>query len=131
MKRTWLGLLMTAALTAGCAHGTLVSEAPARERDVRGSARVGHEARAIVAGPAMLIHATGDKPVRWFLVDRVSGGDADCAAAGAAPSPLAESTGVHLTIAPGHVLCAAVAQGATDVMWHEVVESTPNLWALR
>lgn len=84
-----------------------------------------------MAGPALLVHATGDKPVRWFVVDRISGGDADCAAAGSARSSIAESAGVHLTIAPGHVLCAAVAQGATDVTWHQVIESSPNMWALR
>lgn len=131
MKTTVWGLVMTAALLAGCAHGRLACEGDARARDMRGSARVGQAARAIVAGPALLVHATGDKPVRWFVVDRVSGGDADCAAAGSIPAPLAESTGVHLTIAPGHLLCAAVARGATDVMWHQVLETTSNMWALR
>jgi hypothetical protein len=131
MKTTVWGLFMTMALLAGCAHGTLASNGEAGERDVRGSARVGQSARAIVAGPALLVHATGDKPVRWFVVDRVSGSDADCATVRATAAPLAESTGVHLTIAPGHLLCAEVARGATDVMWHEVLEPTANMWALR
>lgn len=131
MKRTVWGLFMTVALLAGCAHGTLVSDGQARERDVRGSARVGEAARVVVAGPALLVHATGDKPVRWFVVDRVSGGDADCKLAGSVAAPLAESTGVHLTIAPGHLLCAAVARGTTDVLWHQVLDTSPTMWALR
>jgi hypothetical protein len=83
----------------------------------------------IVVGPARLVHARGEKPVRWFVAARVSGGDSDCA--GPAGQPLAESTGAHLTVASGHVLCAAVEKGATDVLWHEVVEPSDEAWALR
>lgn len=131
MKTTWLGLAVTIAWTLGCAHRPVVPDGAAQERDLRGSTRVGHQARAIVAGPVLLIHASGDKPVRWFVADRVSGGDSDCTGPRSPASTLAESTGVHLTIAPGHVLCAAVAQGATDVTWHRVVDTTATLWALR
>jgi hypothetical protein len=130
MKTTGAILFITLGLSAGCAHQGLVTDGSAGERDARGSAHVGHQARAIVAGPARMVHASGEKPVRWFVVDRVSGGDSDCLAPGAAGAPLSESTGVHTTIAPGHVLCAAVAQGATDVTWHRFGES-PAMWALR
>jgi hypothetical protein len=131
MKTTLLGLAMVLGATMGCAHGTLVPDGPAQEREMRGSAHVGQQARVIVAGPAPLVHATGEQPVRWFLAHRISGGDGDCAAAGASPSLLSESSGVHLTIAPDHVLCASVAQGTTDVRWHQDAESSRNLWALR
>lgn len=134
MKTTLLGLFMTMAAMTGCAHQTLVSSWPPPDRDLRGSARVGHDARMIVAGPAVLVHATGEKPVRWFVVERVSGGDQDCAAVRSTPaaaSPLVESTRIHVTVAAGHLLCAAVAQGATEVTWHQVVDTTAKMWALR
>jgi hypothetical protein len=125
------GMTMVAVLTMGCAHGTLVATGPAQGRDIRGSARVGQEARLIASGPARLVHATAEKRVRWFLADQVIGDDSDCAAAGRSAQRLSESTGAQVTIAPGHVLCAAVAQGATDVMWHQFAETSDNLWALR
>lgn len=131
MKMTVLGLAMISGWTMGCAHGTAALDDAPQSRELRGSARVGQEARAIVAGPALLVHAAGDKPVRWFVVPRVSGGDVDCAAAPASAAVLPESTGIHLTIEAGHVLCATVAQGATEVVWHQVVEGTTRLWALR
>ncbi len=131
MKMTVLGLAMSVGLSMGCAHGRAVPGDLAQTRELRGSARVGHEARAIVAGPALMVHATGDKPVRWFVAPRVSGGDVDCVAGRPAAELLPEATAVHLTIAPGQLLCAAVARGATEVMWHQVVEHTTNLWALR
>ena len=131
MRTMLLGLTIATGLSVGCAHGTLVAAGPTEGRDVRGEARVGQEARAIVAGPARLVHATGDKPVRWFLADRVSGGDADCAAARPSASVLSESTGAHMTIGSGRVLCASVASGSTDVMWHQFVDANDKLWALR
>lgn len=131
MKMTWLGLAVTIVWTLGCAHRTPLPEGAAQERDLRGSARVGLAAKPIVTGPALLIHATGDKPVRWFVADRVTGTDADCTVPRSPAALVTESTGVHLTIAPGHVLCAAVAQGATDVMWHQFIGASTNLWALR
>jgi hypothetical protein len=131
MKMTVLGLAIGVGLTMGCAHGTAIPGGAAPAQELRGSARVGHEARAIVAGPALLVHATGDKPVRWFVAPRVTGGDLDCASDRPPSASLPESPGVHLTIAPGQVLCAAVAQGATDVMWHQVLERSTNLWAFR
>ena len=128
MKSKLLGLAMMMAMTVGvgCAHGETGSA-----RDVRGSARVGQEARAIVVGPARLVHATGEKPVRWFVADRVSGGDADCAGADASQAVLSESMSAHLTVTPGHVLCATVERGATDVMWHQLAEANDNMWAVR
>jgi hypothetical protein len=131
MRTMLLGLTVAMGLTMGCAHGTLVTGAPTDARDVRGSTRVGRAARLIVAGPARLVHATGEKPVQWFVADRVSGGDGDCTAARAAARVLSESTRTQVTIAPGHVLCAVVASGATDVMWHQFVAPTDNMWALR
>jgi hypothetical protein len=131
MKGLLLGLATAVALMTGCAHGTLGGDSPGQKQHLSGSARIGHEARVIVAGPALLVHATGEKPVRWFVAERVSGGDSDCAAARSSVSVLSESTGVHVTITSGHVLCASVARGATDVNWRATVESTPNLWALR
>jgi hypothetical protein len=129
MKAMLMGLTMVMGMAAGCAHGgaTLAS---AGGRDVRGSARVGQVARVIVVGPARLVHATGEKPVRWFVAERVSGGDRDCTAPVSAEA-LAESKGAHLTVGNGHVLCAAVAIGATDVMWHELAEAGDSVWALR
>jgi len=115
-----------AAATAGCAHGTAATD---RGRDVRGMARVGHEARALLVGPAHLVHATGEKPVRWFVADRVSGDDRDCAQSSSAL--LSESAGAQLTVGSGKVLCAAVASGATDVNWHQLPEQADRLWALR
>lgn len=131
MNRMLMGLVMVTAVTMGCAHGARVVDAAPHGRDVRGWARVGHEARAIIAGPAFMVHATGEKPVRWTVVARVNGGDSDCATPGSPATLLSESTGVHLTIAPGSVLCAYVARGTTEVSWHEVVEQPANLWALR
>jgi hypothetical protein len=131
MKTTGAILFITMAVTAGCAHQALVTDGSAGERDLRGSARVGHQGRAIVAGPALMVHAGAEKKVRWFLVDRVSGGDSDCEAGRAAAAPLAQSSGVHTTIAPGHVLCAVLADGATDVTWHRFGQSNANMWALR
>jgi hypothetical protein len=121
-----LGLAM--ATTAGCAHGTL---ATGEGRDLRGSARIGQAARVLLVGPARLVHATGEKPVRWFVAERVSGGDADCAVSSSAQITLSESRGANLTVGAGHVLCAAVADGSTDVMWHEQRETNSNMWALR
>jgi hypothetical protein len=130
MKAMLVGLMVAMGLSVGCAHGTETVVTTNGGRDVRGSVRVGEAARVIVVGPAQLVHATGEKPVRWFVAARVSGGDGDCA--NPAPGqPLAESTGAHLTVAGGHVLCAAVAKGATDVMWHEMVEPADGVWALR
>jgi len=120
-------MLAALALAAGCAHGTGV---PDRARDVRGTARVGHAARALLAGPAHLVHATGDKPVRWFVADRVNGDDRDCAGSRSAVV-LSESVGAQLTVGSGKVLCASVASGATDVMWHELRDGDDSLWALR
>ncbi len=77
------------------------------------------------------MHATAEKRVRWFVADRVSGGDADCARADASQTVLSESISAHLTVTPGHVLCASVAGGATDVMWHQLAERNDNMWALR
>jgi hypothetical protein len=130
MKAVLMGLTMVMGLAAGCAHGTATPASAGGGRDVRGSARVGQEARVIVVGPARLVHATGEKPVRWFVAERVSGGDRDCASP-VSVEPLAESKGAHLTVGNGHVLCAAVAAGATDVMWHEMVEPADGVWALR
>ena len=114
-----LGLAAILGAAAGCAHGTAVSAGPAPGRQLGGAARVGQEARVIVTGPALLVHATGDRSVRWFLVQRVSGGDGDCAAPRASSFLLPESSSVHLTIAPDHELCASVAQGTADVIWHQ------------
>jgi hypothetical protein len=92
---------------------------------------VGQEARALLVGPARLVHATGEKPVRWFVADRVIGDDRDCAAGSGGHAVLSESVSAQLTVTPGHVLCAAVERGATDVMWHEFIEANDNMWALR
>jgi len=126
MNAKLLGLATMMAVAVGCAHGGTGSG-----RDVRGAARVGQEARALIAGPARLVHATAEKRVRWFVADRVSGGDADCARADASQTVLSESISAHLTVTPGHVLCASVAGGATDVMWHQLAERNDNMWALR
>ena len=85
---------------------------------------------ALLAGPAHLVHATGDKPVRWFVADRVNGDDRDCAGSRSAVV-LSESVGAQLTVGSGKVLCASVASGATDVMWHELRDGDDSLWALR
>jgi hypothetical protein len=130
MKAMLMGLTMVLGMAAGCAHGGATLASAGAGRDLRGSARVGQVARVIVVGPARLVHATGEKPVRWFVAERVRGGDSDCAAPVAAEA-LAESRGAHLTVGNGHVLCAAVATGATDVMWHELVEEGDSVWALR
>jgi hypothetical protein len=112
---------------AGCAHGT----APVNHaREVRGMARVGKGARALIVGPARLVHATGEKAVRWFVAKRVTGDDRDCVAA-PAPGALSEAGRAQLTIGAGHVLCAAVARGATDVMWHELSDGGGSLSAHR
>jgi hypothetical protein len=111
----------------GCAHGTSTSD---RGRAVRGGARVGPEARALVLGPAPVVHATGDKPVRWFVVDRVKGDDSDCAGPIASARGF-ESARARLSVTSGQVLCAMVARGATDVIWHELPEGEGSLWALR
>jgi len=128
MKSMLVGLTVAMGLSMGCAHGATTSGGAGR--DVRGSARVGEAARVIVVGPARLVHATGEKPVRWFVAARVSGGDSDCAKP-VGGQPLVEAVGAHLTVGSGHVLCAAVDKGATDVMWHEMVEPGDGVWALR
>lgn len=120
-------LAMAMTVAVGCAHGTM---APGHARDARGMTRVGREARALLVGPAQLVHATGDKPVRWFVTERVSGTDRDCAGA-SPPAVLSETAGAQLTVGSGQVLCAAVAHGATDVMWHEIDDRAGGLWALR
>jgi hypothetical protein len=122
-----LAMAVAMAAAAGCAHGPV---APERASDARGMARVGQQARALLVGPARLVHATGDKPVRWFVADRVSGDDRDCAGL---PSPVAlgESAGAQLAVGSGQVLCAAVARGATDVMWHRLPDVADTLWARR
>jgi len=122
-----LAMVMGMAAAVGCAHGTM---APERARDVRGMARVGQEARALMAGPARLVHATGDKPVRWFVAERVTGDDRDCTAA-ASTAVWSASAGAQLTVSSRQVLCAAVARGATDVMWHRLPDGEGGLWALR
>jgi len=114
------------AAAAGCAHGTAT---PDRGRDLRGMARVGRDARALLVGPARVVHATGDKPVRWFVADRITGDDRDCAVA--MPAALPESGGAQLSVSSGKVLCAAVSSGATDVNWHKLPEGDDSLWALR
>ncbi len=127
IKTMTLALTLTIATAAGCAHGGATER---RGRDVRGSARVGQEARALVVGPARLVHATGEKPVRWFVAKQVQGDDRDCAGA-ASPVVLLEAALAQLSVSSGHVLCAAVASGATDVNWHEFAERNDSLWALR
>jgi hypothetical protein len=126
MNTKLLGLATMMAVAVGCAHG-----APGQGRDVRGSARISQQARALVVGPAHLVHATGERPVRWFVADRVTGGDQDCLRASQSEALLAESVSAHLTVTPGHVLCAAVAGGSTDVNWHQLAENNTNMWALR
>ena len=129
MRAMLLGLGLAMATAAGCAHGTMGA---GQGRDVRGSARVGQEARLLLVGPARLVHATGEKPVRWFVAERVSGGDGDCAMSSSSRITLSESRGANLTVGAGHVLCAVVVSGSTDVMWHEQRESNDNnMWALR
>src|SRR5262245_44036404 len=123
-----LGLTMMVAVAVGCAHGPTGLGAGGG-RDVRGAIHVGQQARARVVGPAHLVHATGEKPVRWFVADRVSGDDADCARASAG-AVLTEATSAHLTVTPGHVLCAAVGDGSTDIAWHQLAERNDNMWAL-
>lgn len=124
-----LGLAMVGA--AGCAHGT-AGMSGGEGRDVRGSARIGESAKLLVVGPAELVHADGEKPVRWFVAAHVNGDDRDCAATAAGQAVLSEAATAHLTVGSGQVLCAAVAKGTTDVMWHEVIERADNsLWALR
>lgn len=127
MRRMVVAVAMVLAIAAGCAHGAVSNQS---RRDLRGGARVGLRARAIVAGSAALVHATGDKPVRWFVADRVNGDDRDCANP-ASRIVLAESMNAAVTVASGQVLCAAVASGATDVNWHQFREANNNMWALR
>jgi hypothetical protein len=123
-----LGLAMVGA--AGCAHGT--ASVGGDGRDVRGSARVSQEAKLLLVGPAQLVHADGEKPVRWFVAERVNGDDRDCTGAATGQVVLSEGQTAHLTVGSGQVLCAAVAKGATDVMWHEVVaHENGSMWALR
>jgi hypothetical protein len=126
MKSKLMGVVTAMAATVGCAHGSM-----GEGRDVRGSAIVTQAARALVVGPARLVHATGEKPVRWFVADRISGTDQDCTRAPASQMMLAESVSAHVTVTPGHVLCAAVDGGQTDVNWHQLAESNHNIWALR
>ena len=126
------GLLLTAlgvTLMVGCAHGG----AGRSERELRGLARVGGEGRVLVAGPASLVHANlqGTKTVTLFVVERVSGDDGDCAKRPAAQALPADATRAQVTVAAGHVLCAASASGPTDVSWHAHLDGNPNLWALR
>ena len=128
MKAMLLGLGLAMAAAAGCAHGTAVT---GPGRDARGSARIGQEARLLVVGPARLVHASGEKPVRWFVAERVSGDDRDCAVRTSSGTTLSESMKANLTVGAGHVLCAVVADGSTDVMWHEQRESNDSMWALR
>jgi len=122
-----MGLGVT--LMVGCAHGT----GGHSDRELRGSARVGGEGRMLVAGPASLVHANlqGTKAVTLFVAERVSGGDGDCAKHSAAQALPADGTRAQLTVAAGHVLCAASASGPTDVSWHAHVDGNPSLWALR
>jgi hypothetical protein len=129
VKSNLKALVVAAAMAAaaGCAHGTAT---PDRGRDLRGMARVGQDARALLVGPARLVHATGEKPVRWFVADRITGDDRDCAVATPAAA-LPESSGAQLRVSSGKVLCAAVSSGATDVNWHKLPESPDGLWALR
>ena len=128
LKVLAMAVAMAAAAAAGCAHGTMT---PERATDARGMARVGQQARALLVGPARLVHATGDKPVRWFVADRVSGDDRDCAGTPSSPVTLGESAGAQLAVGSGQVLCAAVARGATDVMWHRLPDGADTLWARR
>jgi len=123
-----MALAMMVAAVAGCAHGTTTAEN--QRLDVRGGLRVGRQARALLVGPSALVHATGEKPVRWFLADRVNGNDLDCANPAAAVA-LQESVRAQITVGSAHVLCAAVANGATDVMWHQFPERDDRKWALR
>jgi hypothetical protein len=127
MRTMVMAVALVLASAAGCAHGGASNQ---QRRDLRGGARVGSQARAIVVGSAALVHATGDKPVRWFVADRVSGDDRDCANP-ASRIVLAESMTAAVTVASGQVLCAAVGSGATDVNWHQFSEANNNMWALR
>jgi hypothetical protein len=126
MNTTLMGLGLTMLLAVGCAHGSAGTSA---ERDARGTAQVGVAARALVAGPARLVHVTGEKPVRWFIAERTTGSDTDCAAA--TRSPITESKAARLTIGAGQVLCAAVPAGMTDVSWHQFNDHADTVWALR
>jgi hypothetical protein len=129
MKTALIGLGIAMAVAAGCAHGPVaVAATVAAGRDVRGAARVGQQAQALVAGPARMVHATGEKPVRWFVAEKKTGGDADCAAGSGGA---VESTRTELAVGAGQVLCAAVTAGATDVSWHQFTGSPDALWALR
>jgi hypothetical protein len=130
VKSNLKALLVGAAMAiagAGCAHGTSAVE---QGRAVRGGGRVGRQARVLMTGPAREVHATGDKPVRWFVADQKAGDDRDCAASTSA-SLSSESDHARLTVKSGQVLCAAVAAGATDVMWHKLPDADDGLWALR
>jgi hypothetical protein len=131
MKTVLFGLGLAMVAAAGCAHGNVNVAGAVEGRDVRGSAQVGQQARVLVVGPAQLVHASGEKPVRWFVAEKSTGGDADCAAATTATTTRTESTRAHLAVDAGHVLCAAVAAGTTDVSWHRFVETRDTMWALR
>jgi hypothetical protein len=125
------GLLMVAGLGlfVGCAH----AGGRHAEHELRGLAQVASEGRMLVAGPASLVHANleGTKPVTLFVVERVSGSDADCAKPSAPQTVRSEGKRAQLTVAAGHVLCAASETGPTDVMWHAHVDANPSVWALR
>jgi hypothetical protein len=126
MRTILISLAITLAAAAGCAHGTPGGQG----RDLRGGTRVGETARVVLAGSAARVHATGEKPVRWFVADRVKGDDHDCASP-ASGTVLPVSTRATVTVEAGRVLCAAVASGATDVNWHQFDDNNVNLWALR
>jgi hypothetical protein len=132
MKTVLIGLGLAMVAATGCAHGNMNVAGTVEGRDVRGSAQVGQQARVLVVGPAHLVHASGEKPVHWFVAQKSTGGDADCAAARGTTTALPESTRAHLAIDAGQVLCAAVAAGATDVSWHQFNnDGGDSLWARR
>lgn len=128
MKTTALWA-MTVATLAGCAHSVAGDQT---KQDLRGEVQVASTPRLLVVGPVAHVHASvvGGKPVFLFMVDAISGDDADCAGSARAPGAALVDAQRSLRVPAGRELCAAAA-GSTEVLWHAHAASARPAVALK
>ena len=113
----------TVAALVGCAHVPVVSQA---KQDLRGSVRVAATPRLLVVGPVAQVHTSvaGGKPVVLFVVDAITGDDADCAASTRPPRAVLTEAPRLREVPAGRELCVAAAGVGPPSPW------SPSVWTV-
>ena len=117
-------LVALAVALGGCASGNAAFRP--QSVDVRGKVVIaGAGTHAIAAGPGRLLHVDvlSGRGVNLYTVQASETGDADCQgqAMGRVAALHRDSNDLNLELAPGQVVCLALAGGASapaDIAWH-------------